>query len=139
MENRSVSFYRYGRKYFLLTILTIVFVAVLIYFVYPKGFWTGLASGGIYFLIILFVLPVKYVLTEENRLETYFIFGKMKSRDIEVDKILELQTKKRNQLTIKYNKNGFSQPTWSYLKLNNRDMKEMQQELLKRNNQISLK
>ena len=138
MSSNEITFIRYGKKELAFLFFAVVFVLTLLYFVFPKGFWTGLISGAIYLLMTFLSVPLKYVITTENRLESHFIFGKMERRTIKIDKILELKIQKMNQLTIKYNKEGFSQPTWAYQRLNNQDMKHIQHELLKRNPAIML-
>lgn len=120
-------------------LIVVVFVLSIIYFVLPKGFLTGLISGLIYVFVSFLIFPIKYVLTNENTLETYFLFGKRESRTVKVDAILEMRIEKLGKLIIRYMKEGYSQPTSTVLELGDQDIKNIQHELLKRNPQIVLR
>ncbi len=86
----------------------------------------------------VFSFPIKYVLTGENRLEIYFIFGKMKGRTIHLDKITSIKLETPNKLRVTYYKEGYSKPSSAVQELEEKDAIDMQNELLKRNSQILL-
>lgn len=138
MSYNEIFFPRYGKKEFLAYAILVLIVLGLIYLLYPKGFWSGLIAGVLYFVIMLFFMPTKYVLTTENTLETLFLFGKMKSRTIDLHKIGSAKIESPNKLQVKYYKEGYSQPSSVVLELEEKDAIDMQNELLKRNPQIAL-
>lgn len=138
MKNNEITFVRYGRKEFITLIIVVIFVLTIIFLVLPKGFLTGLISAVIYVFISFLIFPIKYVLTDENTLETHFLFGRRESRTIKVDAILEMKIEKIDRLLIRYKKEGYLQPASVVLELSDQDIKNVQHELLKRNPNISL-
>ncbi|MDO5665610.1 MAG: hypothetical protein Q4G63_10200 [Bacteroidia bacterium] len=134
--NNNITFVRYRRKEFITLLIVVVFVLSIIYFVLPKGFLIGLITSMAYVFISFLIFPIKYVLTNENTLETYFLFGKRESRTVKADAILEMRIEKLGKLIIRYMKDGYSQPTSTVLELGDQDIKNIQHELLKRNPQI---
>ncbi len=138
MKNNEITFVRYGKKEFVTLLLVVVFVLSIVYLVLPKGFFTALFSAIIYVFISFLIFPIKYVLTDENTLETHFLFGKRESKTIKIDTILEMRIEKIDQLLIRYRKEGFSQPASLVLELSDQNIKNVQHELLKRNPSISV-
>ncbi len=135
IEMNELTFYSHGKKALFILIILIIVVLTVIYFVLPKGFLSALMTTVIFVLMAIFSLPIKYVLTDANTIEFHFLLGKVKSRTIRVDSIIETWVK-NNRLTIKYVKEGYSQPSSSILELEKRNIKKIQEELLKRNPNI---
>lgn len=129
---------RYGKKEFATLLIVVTFVLSISYMVLPKSFLTALISAVFYVFVSFLIFPLKYVMTSENTLETYFLFGRRKSRTIKIDTILEMKIEKIGQLTIRYMKDSSSQPASVVLELSDQDIKKVQHELLKRNPVISL-
>ena len=118
--------------------MMVVFVMAIIvfYMVFYRGFWGGLMGGGFYLLMMLFLIPRKFVLTIDNMLESHYIFGKMNNRTIDISKIEEISVEKPRQLSVKYMKDGYKHASTLILDLSEYDVKEMQHELFLRNPNI---
>lgn len=138
MSYNEIKFSRYGKKQLTATLILYVVVLTIIYFTLPNGFLGGLFAALIFMFMTVFSFPIKYVLTGENRLEIYFIFGKMKGRTIHLDKITSIKLETPNKLRVTYYKEGYSKPSSAVQELEEKDAIDMQNELLKRNSQILL-
>ncbi len=88
-------------------------------------------------LVMILFFPQKYVLSNENTIEFYHLFGRKKRLSVHIENISEI-TVKPNKLSLDYRKEGFTYPLSLVLELSDTDMVEVQHELLKRNPAISL-
>lgn len=138
MSMKSITFKNNAIKRFYALFLAFVVAIILVYFLFPESVIAASIGAGIYVLYMATFQIRKYVFTADNTIEFYHLFGKMKSRTVDIDAILEMRVEKMNLLRLRYTKKGYSQPTSAPLVLNDQDMKNAQHELLKRNPKISL-
>lgn len=138
MSSENITYKNFAIRRFYAVLLGYGVAIMLVYFLFPKSIVAASIGGGIYVVYIAALQIRKYVFTADNTIEFYHLFGKMKSRTVDIDAILEVRVEKMNLLRLCYMNKGYSQPTSVPLELNDQDMKNAQHELLKRNPNIKI-
>lgn len=120
----------------LLIILLLVIVFLIIQYLFLSNKWVNFVVGAISPLIFLFFYrPVKYTI-EGDKLVLVYIFNRKKV--IHIADILEIDLKKTKCLAFSYQPKGIQSASHLQLKINEIEMRVMQEELIRINPEIEI-
>lgn len=139
MKNQGLIFSNRQYKQIFIVLAIIPVLLLPLYFLLPKGFFSGLFAAVLYLLIyvpIMFAIhPKQYILKNGVLILNFLI---RKNKVIAVEDITSIDVSGMKCLIIKYNKEGFVTPSSIKVIIPEIDLRVLQEELMKQNPGIEI-